>query len=115
MIPKINSEREAYLFGRQQISIVPEHLRLAFLKGARDNTCKIPEKILDPEVEEAYKRLLSVYKTKVKTAKALGVTPSNLYGYTTGRSTGPKVKEKFLAALKRVQAAQGEGDYDQEI
>lgn len=106
---KICNEREAFLFGQRQTSVVPKQFRQAFLKGIHDKMYeeKSPERpqgILDPEVESAYKKLLSVYKTKAAVAKAINVESSNLYGYIAGRvAIGPKIKGKFLAAAQEAQ------------
>lgn len=100
----IHNEREAFIFGQQQIGLIPERFRQAFLKGARDKAyveayVEGCQNILDPEVEEAYEALLSAYRTKAAVAEAVGICPSNLQKYVTGRaSIGPKVKTKFLAA-----------------
>lgn len=96
----IRNGREAFVFGQQQIGLVPERFHQAFLKGARDKAhVEECQNILDPEVEEAYEKLLFAYKTKAAVAEAVGICPSNLQKYATGRaSIGPKVKTKFLAA-----------------
>lgn len=96
----IHNEREAFIFGQQQIGLIPERFHQAFLKGARDKAyVEGCQNILDPEVEEAYEALLSAYRTKAAVAEAVGICPSNLQKYVTGRaSIGPKVKTKFLAA-----------------
>ncbi len=96
----ISNEREAFLFGQQQISVVPEQFHQAFLKGARDKAYVGWQNFLDPEIEEAYKKLLSAYKTKMAVAKAVGISATNLHNYITGRSSvGRRIKEKFFAAI----------------
>lgn len=103
MFSKISSEREAFLLGQQQVSAVPEQFHHAFLKGVRDKAHTSRQNFLDPEVEEAYKKLLSFYRTRKEIAKAVSLTESNLYHYVSGRMpVGPKVKEKFLAAAARL-------------
>jgi len=103
---KICNEREAFLFGQCQTSVVPKQFRQAFLQGVHDTMyeekpSERPQGILDPEVESAYKKLLSVYKTKTAVAKAINVESSNLCGYIAGRiAIGPRVKKKFLAAAR---------------
>lgn len=100
----ISNEREAFLFGQQQIGVVPEQFHQAFLKGARDKAYVGWQNFLDPEIEKAYKKLLSIYKTKSAVAKAMGIGTTNLHNYITGRSSvGPKVKEKFFAALAVIE------------
>lgn len=97
----IRNEREAFIFGQQQMSVVPPQFHQAFLKGARSKEKRTGgPKILDPEIEGAYKRLLSVYKTNSAVAKALGMSVTNLYNYINGNLfAGPRTKKRFFAAL----------------
>ena len=105
---KICTKREAFLFGQQQITLVPERFHQAFLSGARDKACVYAEEsqgIIDPEVEAAYKKLLLSYKNKAAIAKAIGIESSNLYKYVAGRAPiGPRIKKKFLAAAAALPA-----------
>ncbi|MCC8066334.1 MAG: hypothetical protein LIO94_04450 [Clostridiales bacterium] len=107
-----HNEREAYLFGQQQTSLIPEPFRRAFLQGVRDKAYRgkaLQGGFLDPEVEGAYNKLLSAYKTKAAIARVLEMNPSNLHSYITGQaSIGPRVKEKFLSAAAAVPAV-GQG------
>ncbi|MCD7712378.1 MAG: hypothetical protein LUJ25_06645 [Firmicutes bacterium] len=95
----ISSEREAFLFGQQQISAIPEEFHHAFLRGVRDKAQTRRPKFLDPEVEEAYEKLFSFYRTKTAIAKVVRLSESNLHRYVSGHlPVGPKVKERFLTA-----------------
>jgi len=97
-----HTDRDAYLYGQQLASIIPEQFRQAFLRGVRDKAYKgkaLQECFLDPAVEAAYNKLLSAYKTKAAVARVLEMNPSNLHNYITGRAPiGPKVKSRFLSA-----------------